>query len=95
MCQEKGQKHQIRRQLWLEIYETLNHLIPYEKLPKTWKNIRDRYYKIKRNLETNSVNDIEVRPKYRYYDLLRFLDQLPNADKQDANCKSPNSTKSQ
>lgn len=96
LCQERGQKHQIRRQLWNEIYESLNHLIPYEKLPKTWKNIRDRYYKIKRSLENNVANDIIIRPRYRYYNLLRFLDHpLEQFDKQDLEGKSPQSTKSQ
>lgn len=96
LCQEKGQKHQIRRQLWNEIYESLNHLIPFEKLPKTWKNIRDRYYKIKRGMENNQMLEMEVRPKYRYYDMLRFLDHATpeRPDKQEILCKSPNSTKS-
>lgn len=96
ICQEKGQKHQIRRQLWNEVYESLNHLIPYEKLPKIWKNIRDRYYKIKRGMENTQMDGIGIRPKYRYYDLLRFLDH-PNEKsiKKEPSCTSPNSAKSQ
>jgi hypothetical protein len=42
-------KHQIRQDLWLEVYETLNRLIPLERLPKIWKNIRDRYQKVLRS----------------------------------------------
>lgn len=71
-CQgEKGLKHQTRRQLWTEIYEALNQLIPYARLPKIWKNIRDRYHKVRRSMDNAPDN---YRPRYRYYDMLRFLD---------------------
>lgn len=71
-CQgEKGLKHQTRRQLWTEIYEALNQLIPYARLPKIWKNIRDRYHKVRRSVENAPDN---YRPRYRYYEMLRFLD---------------------
>lgn len=66
-------KAQIRRELWNEIYEALNHLIPFDKLPKIWKNIRDRYQKIKKDLERDGRN---IKPKYRYFDMLRFLDEI-------------------
>lgn len=68
---EKGLKHQTRRQLWSEIYESLNELIPYARLPKIWKNIRDRYHKVRRSME-NAPD--QCRPRYRYYEMLRFLD---------------------
>lgn len=68
--QEKGVKHVLRRQLWNEVYEALNREIPLVKVPKTWKNIRDRYHKVRRLANTDGEN----KPKYRYYDLLRFLD---------------------
>lgn len=75
-CQtEKGLKHQLRRQLWSEVYESLNHLIPYARLPKIWKNIRDRYHKVRRCMEGQG-GDSSAKPKYRYYDLLRFLDPI-------------------
>lgn len=70
---EMGMKQEIRRQLWSEIYESLNHLIPYGRLPKIWKNIRDRYHKIRRSVDKNGT---DVKPKYRYYELLRFLDPI-------------------
>lgn len=63
-------KNQIRRELWIEIYHVMNQLIPLEKLPKIWKNIRDRYHKIRKDIQPGS----NKKPKYRYYDLLRFLD---------------------
>lgn len=71
-CQEKGAKHILRRQQWNEVYEALNHLIPIPKLPKIWKNIRDRYHKVRRvaNIEGDG------KPKYRYYELLKFLDPI-------------------
>lgn len=69
--QEKGIKMALRRQQWMEIYEILNRMIPLEKIPKIWKNIRDRYHKVKR---INNARGLESRPKYRYYDLLQFLD---------------------
>lgn len=73
-CQgEKGLKHQTRRQLWSEIYEALNQLIPYPRLPKIWKNIRDRYHKVRRSVE-HAPED--YRPRYRYYDMLSFLDDV-------------------
>lgn len=76
-CQrEKGLKHQTRRQLWMEIYEALNQLIPYARLPKIWKNIRDRYHKVRRS--RNAPDD--YRPRYRYYEMLRFLDDTKSAD---------------
>lgn len=65
-------KHKIRQDLWFEIYETLNHLIPLERLPKVWKNIRDRYQKVRRSCEKDETKV----PKYRYYDKLRFLDSV-------------------
>lgn len=68
--QEKGVKHVLRRQQWNEVYEALNQLIPLAKIPKIWKNIRDRYHKVRRLSNTEG----ESKPKYRYYDLLRFLD---------------------
>lgn len=70
--QDKGSKYILRRQQWSEVYEALNHLIPLAKLPKIWKNIRDRYHKVRR------VATIEGdgKPKYRYYDLLTFLDPV-------------------
>lgn len=78
VCQgEKGLKHQTRRQLWTEIYEALNELIPYSRLPKIWKNIRDRYHKVRRSVENASDN---YRPRYRYYDMLRFLDDAKSGD---------------
>lgn len=78
VCQgEKGLKHQTRRQLWTEIYEALNELIPYARLPKIWKNIRDRYHKVRRSLENAPTN---YRPRYRYYDMLRFLDDAKSGD---------------
>lgn len=73
--QEKGLRNQMRRQLWYEIYNSLNRLIPYARLPKIWKNIRDRYHKVKRCMETNKGGDLQMKPKYRYYDLLSFLDK--------------------
>lgn len=76
-CQEKGAKHIMRRQQWTEVYEALNHLIPLPRLPKIWKNIRDRYHKVRRvaNVEANE------KPKYRYYELLNFLDPIMDDQK--------------
>lgn len=75
--QEKGVKHVLRRQQWTEIYEALNHLIPLVKLPKIWKNIRDRYHKVRRmaNIESDG------KPKYRYYEHLSFLDNIMDEQK--------------
>lgn len=67
-------KTQIRRDLWNEIYEALSRIIPYERLPKIWKNIRDRYQKIKKDMEKDGRSN--VKPKYRYYEMLRFLDDV-------------------
>lgn len=67
---EKGSKHIQRRQLWNDVYEALNHLIPLPKIPKIWKNIRDRYHKVRRLANVEG----DARPKYRYYELLSFLD---------------------
>lgn len=69
-----GTRGKIRRELWEEIYENLGRLIPLEKLPKIWKNIRDRYQKVKR--DTEKCDDKNEKPKYRYYHLLRFLDDI-------------------
>lgn len=71
-CQEKGAKHILRRQQWTEVYEALNHLIPLPRLPKIWKNIRDRYHKVRRVTNVDSEN----KPKYRYFELLNFLDSV-------------------
>lgn len=71
MCTKN--KSQIRRDLWNDIYEALNHLIPYDRLPKIWKNIRDRYQKIKKDMEKDGRTS---KPRYRYYDMLRFLDDV-------------------
>lgn len=62
----------MRRQQWTEVYDALNQLIPLAKLPKIWKNIRDRYHKVRR--VANIVGD--DKPKYRYYDQLSFLDPV-------------------
>lgn len=70
--QEKGAKHVIRRQQWTEVYEALNRLIPLPKIPKIWKNIRDRYHKVRRSANIES----DGKPKYRYYDHLSFLDNV-------------------
>lgn len=74
MCNKN--KTQIRRDLWLDIYKALNQLIPFEKLPKIWKNIRDRYQKIKKDMERDGRT---VKPKYRYFEMLRFLDDMDNS----------------
>ncbi|KAG4078431.1 hypothetical protein HA402_013142 [Bradysia odoriphaga] len=68
-------KHRIRQKLWMEVYETMNHIIPLERLPKIWKNIRDRYQKVRRSCE----KDENKVPKYRYYEKLRFLDPIIDA----------------
>ncbi|XP_037039203.1 uncharacterized protein LOC119076522 [Bradysia coprophila] len=68
-------KHRIRQKLWVEVYETMNGLIPLERLPKIWKNIRDRYQKVRRSCE----KDENKVPKYRYYEKLRFLDPIIDA----------------
>lgn len=68
-------KAQVRRDLWTEIYEALNHLIAYDKLPKIWKNIRDRYQKIKKDVDRDGRMPTG-KPRYRYYDMLRFLDDV-------------------
>lgn len=75
--QEKGVKHVLRRQLWTEIYEALHRELPLQKIPKLWKNIRDRYHKVRRiaNIEGDG------RPKYRYFDLLGFLDPVMDDQK--------------
>lgn len=62
----------IRRQQWTEVYEALNRLIPLPKIPKIWKNIRDRYHKVRRSANIES----DGKPKYRYYDHLSFLDNV-------------------
>lgn len=67
---EKGAKHILRRQQWNEVYEALNHLIPLTKIPKIWKNIRDRYHKVRRLANVEG----DAKPKYRYYEQLSFLD---------------------
>lgn len=72
--QQKGQKHQTRRQLWTDIHKSMHHTIPLGRLPKIWKNIRDRYYKVRRSVENASVSN--YKPRYRYYDMLRFLDDV-------------------
>lgn len=74
--QEKGAKHLLRRQQWTEIYEALNHLIPLTKLPKIWKNIRDRYHKVRR-----VAVEGDGKPKYRYYEMLQFLDPVIDEQK--------------
>lgn len=58
---------------FLEIYEALNHFIAFDKLPKIWKNIRDRYQKIKKDMDKDGRTS---KPRYRYYDMLRFLDDV-------------------
>ncbi|KAJ6630517.1 hypothetical protein Bhyg_17530, partial [Pseudolycoriella hygida] len=65
-------KHQIRQELWFEVYRKLNEIIPLERLPKIWKNIRDRYRKVRRTCE----KDESKVPRYRYYEKLRFLDSV-------------------
>lgn len=65
-------KHRIRQTLWQQVYETMNQHIPLERLPKIWKNIRDRYQKVRRSCE----KDENKVPKYRYYEKLRFLDSV-------------------
>lgn len=78
-CQEeKGVKLAMRRQQWSDVYESLNRIIPLARLPKIWKNIRDRYHKVRRI----SSADGELKPKYRYYDQLRFLDPIIDEQKQ-------------
>lgn len=72
--QQKGQKHQTRRQLWAEIHNSMHQTIPLARLPKIWKNIRDRYYKVRRCVESTSESG--YKPRYRYYDMLRFLDDV-------------------
>lgn len=67
-------KNQIRRELWVEIFHVMNELIPLDKLPKVWKNIRDRYHKIKKDIERGS----QTKPKYRYFEMLQFLDSIEN-----------------
>lgn len=76
--QEKGTKHQIRRQQWMEVYEALNRLLPLTKIPKIWKNIRDRYHKVRRSSNTEHVDG---KPKYRYYEMLSFLDNIADDQK--------------
>lgn len=76
--QEKGAKHLIRRQQWTEVYEALNRLIPLPKIPKIWKNIRDRYHKVRRSA---NMENIDEKPKYRYYELLTFLDNVADDQK--------------
>lgn len=61
----------MRRQLWTEVYDSLSHIVPLARLPTIWKNIRDRYHKVRR-----ISNLYGSRPKYRYYDQLRFLDRV-------------------
>lgn len=61
-----------RRQQWTEVYNALNQLIPLTKLPKIWKNIRDRYHKVRR--VASIVGD--EKPKYRYFEQLSFLDPV-------------------
>lgn len=47
-------------------------------------------------MENTQMEGTGIRPKYRYYDLLRFLDQSnEKAIKKELSCKSPNSAKSQ
>ena len=71
-CQEQGLKHKTRQKLWLEIYEALEHYMPLERLPKIWKNIRDRYHKVKREMKAHG----QTKPKYRYFEMLSFLDRV-------------------
>lgn len=73
--QEKGVRNQMRRQLWYEVYNSLNQLIPYARIPKIWKNIRDRYHKVKRLIDNNKDGNAQIRPKYRYFEMLSFLDR--------------------
>lgn len=68
-----GAKTSMRRQLWNEVYVSLNQIVPLPRLPTIWKNIRDRYHKVRRIASGDGL-----KPKYRYYDQLRFLD--PEAD---------------
>lgn len=65
-----GAKTKMRRQLWSDVYESLNHIVPLARLPTIWKNIRDRYHKVRRIANVDGL-----KPKYRYYDQLRFLDR--------------------
>ncbi|XP_055921313.1 uncharacterized protein LOC129952621 [Eupeodes corollae] len=57
--------------MWAEIYEALGQIIPIERIQKIWKNIRDRYKKI-RNFERDGQ---ECFAKYKYYDHLAFLEE--------------------
>lgn len=66
----QGTKTKMRRQLWTDVYESLNHIVPLARLPTIWKNIRDRYHKVRRIANVDGL-----KPKYRYYDQLRFLDR--------------------
>lgn len=64
-----GAKTTVRRQLWAEVHQSLNHFVPLARLPTIWKNIRDRYHKVRRVAMVDGL-----KPKYRYYEQLRFLD---------------------
>lgn len=53
----------------------MHHIIPLGRLPKIWKNIRDRYQKVRRSVAYASAM-ATARPKYKYFDMLRFLDDV-------------------
>lgn len=57
--------------LWAEVYEALGQIIPIQQIQKIWRNIRDRYKKI-RKIERDGQ---ECLVKYKYYDHLSFLDE--------------------
>ncbi|XP_055836820.1 arp2/3 complex-activating protein rickA-like [Episyrphus balteatus] len=59
-----------KKVMWEEVYDALGQIVPIERIQKIWKNIRDRYKKI-RNIERDGMKCIA---KYKYYDHLGFLD---------------------
>lgn len=66
----------IRDQLWKDIHENLNCAWPLESLPKKWKSLRDRFFKIKHEMEylpSGSSSSTKKIITWKYYEMLQFL----------------------
>ena len=66
-------KKELREKLWSVVHENLDIMLDVKKLQQMWKNIRDRYRKL-RNIQKQDGGATDPTTKYKYYNQLQFLD---------------------
>ncbi|XP_018578262.1 uncharacterized protein LOC108916481 isoform X3 [Anoplophora glabripennis] len=88
----KSRSKNIKDDLWVEVYTAMGQIIPLEEIKKKWRNLRDKYIKVKGEICVYKPSGMGAKGKqkvWKHFSALQFLDDSINPRRTIGSIKMP------